>query len=184
MNPWRMLVLAIVILMALPAMARAQSDSDDIVAGVTVLAAIDVTGTTDLNFGSVLQSSGVIRSSDVPTVGTWTVQNLPNFPPGLGPVYDISFSLPTVLQNPGATAIITIQFADQSAVLNDGIAPPVVFNPAAGLQTQFLFSSPSSLTITLGEDLPGNGTGDVTINVLDVPPDTYSGVITLTVAIL
>lgn len=180
MNPRRMHSLAIVILMALPAVARAQSDSDDIVAGVTVLAAIDVTGTTDLDFGSVLQSIGTVRSSDVPTVGTWTVQNIPAEPTG---DLTFSFSLPTVLQNPGATAIIPISYMQNSAALYDGTNPPILFDPA-GPAPLIPIPFPPSITITLGEDVPGDTTGDVILSVGNVPADIYTGVITLTVAIL
>ena len=176
MNPKRIHGLAIVVLMALPAVARAQSDSDDITAQVTVLADLNVTGITDLNFGSVLANSGQLASSDVGTTATWNVQTALAEPGN----FDISFSLPTVLPNPGATHAIPIAFGTQSAVYDDGITPPIVFDPAVGLQTL----GASSASVTMGDDVFADTTGDVIINVGDVPGDTYTGVITMTVAIL
>jgi hypothetical protein len=181
MNPRRMHGLAIVILMALPAVARAQSDSDDITAQVTLVEAINVIGTTDLNFGTVLVGSTLVRSSEIPTAGTWTAQDIPSGL-GQGNGVRISFSLPGTLDNAGATQSVIITYGQNSAALDDGINPPFTFDPAAGILFP-IGAAPTSFTITLGEDLPQDTTGDVEINVLGAPADTYTGVITMTVAI-
>lgn len=170
--------LAIVALMALPGMARAQSDLDHITAQVIVIGAVDVTGTADLDFGTVLTGSGPIGSSSVPTAGTWSV----TLPTEQGNGVQISFSLPNVLQNAGGTATIPIAFGTQSAALHDG-AIVSVFDPATGA-TAVPGGLPSSFTVSLGEDFLADGSGNVQISVGSVPPDTYTGVITMTVAIL
>ena len=144
MNPKRMHVLEIVILMALPSMARAQSDSDDIAATVTVMAAVDVVGIADLDFGAVLQSSGEVRSSDIPTVGEWSVGSLPN-PGG----YQVTFTLPAALDN-GLWDLIPITFGSESGVIRQDGGAPGVFDPAFPVAS----GGHNSLQITLGEDVP------------------------------
>lgn len=174
MNPKKMLGLAVVVLLILPSMARAQSDSDDITATVTVLAAVDVVGLANLDFGAVLQSSGEVRSSDIPTVGEWSVGSLPN-PGG----YQVSFTLPAALDN-GLGDLIPITFGSESGVIRQDGGAPGVFDPAFPVAS----GGHNSLQVTLGEDVLQNGAGDVIVDVGNVPTGTYTGVITMTVNIL
>jgi len=165
-----MLMLALAAMMT-PAAVAAQSD--DAIASVTVTAGGDVTvvNTAGLAFGTY--SSGfMVHSSDVPTAASW---NLSFTDPG---DYAITFTLPNQLVDVALTGLtVPISYGPTSAH-SPGL--PIPFDPATGIGVHT--DGPTSADILLGADMQGDGTGDVSVNLLGAAAGTYQATITLTVA--
>lgn len=164
-------ILSAVALLALaPAVAVAQSD--DAIASVTVAGDGNVTviNTAGLSFG-IQPSGAIVHSSDVPTAASWNV--------GFNQAADyvMTFSLPSELAT-GTGLSVPITYGPTSA---SSPALEFPFDPATGIGVAVPVDG-IFVDILLGADVQGDGTGDVSVNLVGAPAGTYTGTITLTVA--
>lgn len=178
-KPFAMLIGMLALSPLGPAPAHAQSDQADATLTVDVLPqTVSVTNTAGIDFGQLYTSSGFVHSSDLGSGASWTVDTS-----GAGEV-EIDFTLPTHLQNAGATSTIPLVYQSQSGSIEDGVNPPVLFDPAAGPVAYTIDPNQPSLTVKLGADLANNGSGDVSINPFGATAEVHSAVATLTVTII
>ena len=164
--------------MLTPGMLAAQSADASATIEVVPAGNTVVTKTADLNFGSHPACNPPatcdVRSSDVGAAAAWNI--------GFNQVgnYGVTFTLPSALSS-ATGAQVPLSFGATAA--SSPFLVPSTWNPASPV-TIGVGAAGQSLDISLGADLLGVGTGDVTVSLAGAAPGTYQGVITLTVAAL
>ena len=158
-------------LAALPVYTAQAQSSADATVGVQVVSGSgpSVVNTAALDWGQ-RASGNAIRSSDVPTAASWTVDHMNVF---IAYVYE--FTLPSQLVSAAGNSI-SISFGPRSATSSN----PYIWDPADPIRLQTPIFGP--LHIHLGLDRKADGTSDVTVDLTGAPPGTYQGTVTLTVA--
>lgn len=128
----------------------------------------------DLDFGS-RTSGSIVHSSDIGAFASWDVSL------AAAGNYSVSFSLPSTLQGPGG-ALVPISFGSTAASSPQVMPPLNIWDPSVPLGV----SGPAGalFTVELGKDALNNGTGDATVNLSGAAAGSYTGLITLTVAVL
>ncbi len=162
-------VLAVVCLIAPPAAVQAQ-ESATVQAVATVLSALTVTGTNDLNFGNVTPGTPVtVDKVTAGSAGEFTITGSP------AAEVSLAFTLPDSLRTAGGDAM-DILFAATDASYDDGTgsqaSPTGVLNPlVTGLAN---LGAAGDMTVWIG--------GRVTPAVSQTG-GSYSGQVTLTVTL-
>jgi hypothetical protein len=163
------------ILAAPPAAALAQSPQS-VPASITVVVQappLTLTKIQDFDYGTVYTNQGIIPSSSM-NFARWDGTTV------LNNTITIAFAIPTQLTGPGT---VTFACGPLSAALKHGAVPPATFDPAVG-HPGYTLSVDGNFIITLGEDLAPGGAGACVIDVTGATPGTYTGTVTLTVAVL
>ncbi len=163
-------ILLIVIVLFVVPVIQAQ-ESATIQAVATVLSALTVTGTNDLNFGNVTPGTPKsVDKTDVGNAGEWTVSG------SASAEVQIDFTLPDSLRT--ATAAMDIIFLVTDASFEDGTgggqaSPAGNLNPSI-TNTENLNAANGSMTIWIG--------GQVDPSVSQ-PGGSYSGDIEITITL-
>ena len=155
----------------LPSGSAAQS-SDDASVSIAVLGdGVTVTKTIDMDFGS--HAAGLaVTSAAAGAVAQWDVL--------LSTVgdYHYSFSLPSVLTGPGGSVPITFT----SAIIASG-ATGMGFMVDAYTGGTVSYDGSGPVIVQMGQDYDQNGNGVVTVNLGAAQAGSYTGTVTLTVAV-
>jgi hypothetical protein len=163
------------LLVVLPSAVHAQSPQA-VPASITVVVQpppLTLTKVQDFDFGTVYTNQGTVSSGGM-NFARW------DGAAAISNTLSVSFAIPATLTGPGTVTFTCGQF---SAALREGAAPPTTFNPAVGLPNWTLSVS-GSFIVTLGEDLGAGSPGLCAIDVTGATPGTYTGIVTLTVAVL
>ena len=167
------MVLAAGLVSGVPAVLAAQSAANASASvQVTDGGDIIVVKLLDMDFGA-RTSGSIVHSSDVGASAAWDVSL------ASAANYSFFFTLPSTLQGPGG-ATVPISFGASAA------SSPQVVPTAWDPNTPIGISAPagSALTIELGKDALNDGSGDATVNLSGATAGSYTGLITLTVAVL
>jgi hypothetical protein len=157
--------------LVLPAGLAAQS-SDDASVSISVIGdGVTVTKTIDMDFGSH-PAGGVISSVSAGAAAQWDVQ--------LSTIgeYNYSFSLPASLTGPGGSVPITFTSA---IVASEATGMGYLIDPHIGANVPY--DGGGTVIVQMGQDYDGGGNGAVTVNLGAAQAGTYSGTVTLTVAV-
>jgi len=160
-------LLVILILFATPVIQAQESAT--VQATATVMAALTVTGTNDLNFGNVTPGTPKsVDKTDVGNAGEWSISS------SLGAEVQIDFTLPDSLRS--ATAAMDIIFLSTDASYEDGTgggqaSPAGTLNPSV-TNTQNLNATDGSMTIWIGGQVDpivsqsgGSYSGDIEVTI-------------------
>lgn len=164
------LLAGIAVLSLVSSTIEAQS-SLPINANITILSPVALSKVSDLMFGTVVGSVGVVTCSTC-TPGRWAGQG------AAGRTVNISFQLPSVLTRVGNSATVPISFGSESGLITPNIGTAARFNPGAGIM-EYTLTGDGTFDVALGVS-PGSAAQDITVNVSTAPPGVYTGVITLT----
>ncbi len=167
----KLLSTLITVLLIITASAVQAQESATVQAVATVLSALTVTGSNDLNFGNVTPGTPkAIDKTNVGNAGEWTISG------SAGAEVQIDFTLPDSLRS--ATAAMDILFLSTDASYEDGTgggqaSPAGTLNPGS-TNTQNLNAANGSMTIWIG------GQVDPAVS---QPGGSYSGDIEVTITL-
>lgn len=155
-----------------------QTRSADAPATVEIIARpLTLANTQGLDFGSHFASEGLIN---VPrTYAEWSGAT------DVGTTISIEFTKPGVLTRGDGGETVVISYGDQSATYAETGSPDVIVNPNTPQSFTLASSGAADGTfkVRLGSN-SGPASAFVTVNLAGKPAGTYSGTITLTVAVL
>ena len=170
----RSILIALVLLVLAPMVLRAQTSPQvvDIEASVTVTPYLLCTLVTDLALGGHFATEGVVSSSatNFAQVDCDTDKNA---------AIDVSFAFPTQLDDPVDSGWVAIVYGATAARIFDATTDQR-FSVGSGITGFPVNATGSGFSITLGE---GTGTDAVSVDLTGLPAATYSGIITVTVAV-
>lgn len=169
----RALFTAVALLTLGGGLAAQNQQSASAQASITVLSPISFSKSSDLAFGTVLSSAGVISAATA-TQARWDGLGTP------GHNVSVTFSLPTVLTRIGNTSTIPIQFGNMSATFLAQGGTPVQFDPAGGL-FGFTLINTGGFSVTMGGASVTSAASDIQVNVGGAPAGTFVGQIVCTV---
>jgi len=143
-------------------------------ASVTITPSLNCSVTRNLDYGTHFATEGNLLSS----ASNYAELMCTTDP---GNAFNVSFVLPSSLTRVGGGGSVPISYGVFSARLFDGAASESQFDPSTGI-TGYVSGS-GTLALSLGRDVRGDTDDAVTVHLAGAPTGSYSGFITVTLAI-